>query len=95
MSVYVDDLTRMGWRMYGKFIPSCHMIADSVEELVEFAERIGLHRRWVQGTTNGRTPHYDLTAGKRREAIAAGAVVVDKRKFVEIIQKLRKERRCN
>ncbi len=42
MAVYVDSLRDWGWRLG----PSCHMIADTNEELHAMAERIGLLRRW-------------------------------------------------
>ena len=42
-------------------------------ELHRFAQSIGIKREWYQD--NPHTPHYDLTYGKRRQAIAAGAVV--------------------
>lgn len=69
MAVYVDGLREWGWRL-GK---SCHLIADTEEELHAFAARIGLRRAWAQGSRSG-IPHYDLTVSRRERAIAAGAV---------------------
>ena len=51
----------------------CHMWADSVEELVEFALTIGLKRAWLQNK-KGRFPHFDLVPTYRRRAIANGAI---------------------
>jgi hypothetical protein len=68
MAVYVDYLFKAGWR----FGEACHMTADTLEELHEMGERIGLKRRWFQA--HPRFPHYDLTAGKRMLAVAAGAI---------------------
>jgi hypothetical protein len=64
-----------------------HLISDScVDELHRFAGRIGLRRVWFQDKP-GR-PHYDLTtADARRRAVAAGAVLVDPRDVVRILQK--------
>ena len=49
---------------------SCHLVADSVEELHAFAREIGLRAEWFQ---LGGMPHYDLTAGMRAKAIKCGA----------------------
>lgn len=72
MPVYVDPLSDWGWK-YGR---SCHLVTDGdVEELHEFATRIGLRRSWFQ-PANGR-PHYDLTGpqGGRTQPWRAHATV--------------------
>lgn len=77
MSVYVDplfDTTHMrsaNWR----FTQSCHMTADSPEELMTFARRLGLSPAWVQHPGK-HTEHFDLTVNKRRQAIAQGAIEI-------------------
>jgi Protein of unknown function (DUF4031) len=55
----------------------CHMWADTVEELVAFATDIGLKEQWLQN--NERFPHFDLTPGRRKKAIARGATEVNLR----------------
>lgn len=86
VAVYVDGLRDYGWR-HG---PSCHLIADSVEELIEFAEAIGMRREWLQTKS---TPHFDLTAGGRTLAVANGAVQLTNRELVAKIRELRAKRR--
>lgn len=54
-----------------------HMTADTVEELHEFAARIGLKRSWAQLPPEHWIPHYDVSDGKRLQAIRAGAVEED------------------
>ena len=83
MTVYVDEAKNKfrGMKM-------CHMMADTVEELHEMADVIGLERRWYQEKSS---PHYDVCLSKRREAIANGAEKMDMRKLVELVRKLRKE----
>ena len=49
-------------------------MADTPEELHEFASRLGLQRSWFQN--HPRHPHYDLTENKRREAVSLGAIEV-------------------
>ncbi len=71
--VYVDELMNWGWRLG----PSCHLFADSPDELHAFAARIGMKRQWAQ--VGGRSVlHYDLTAGRRAKAVALGATVADR-----------------
>lgn len=54
------------------FIPgSCHLMADTFEELHAFARKLGLKRAWFQ--PHPRWPHYDLTVRKRARAVELGA----------------------
>lgn len=94
MSVYVDGLADnsaiaavngKGWK-YG---PNCHMIADTIPELIAFAESIGLRRSWFQSSPPSSIPHFDLTAGKRRAAIRGGAIEMDRRTFFAKVNELR------
>jgi hypothetical protein len=85
LAVYVDKLIDYGWR-HG---PSCHLIADSVEELIEFAMSIGLRREWYQPKSS---PHFDLTAEGRSVAIRAGAIELDNRALVAKLRELRAKR---
>lgn len=99
MTVYVDDLgifanvldsdTGRAYRSQWS-----HLFSSEIEqgELHEFAAGIGLKRSWFQpGKVVGRPDehdptgdHYDVTAGKRRRAIAAGAVSVNIRQAGEL-----------
>ena len=47
-----------------------HMVADSLDELHAFAERLGLKRSHFQ---DGDHPHYDLTLGTWGQALRLGA----------------------
>jgi hypothetical protein len=51
------------------------LFVDTVDELHEFASRIGLKRQWAQLR---RVPHYDLTAAMSAKALRLGAVLVDR-----------------
>ena len=58
----------------------CHMVSDeSVEELHEFAAKIGLKRKAYQSVSR---PHYDLRPSKRRLAVSLGAEEVGIRDLV-------------
>lgn len=52
----------------------CHLTADTLDELHEFATSIGLKRAWFQN--HRLMPHYDLTPGKRAIAVRKGAVEI-------------------
>jgi hypothetical protein len=84
MTVYVDDLTNWGWKMRGRIVASCHMFTDAVEldELHAMAERIGMKRAWFQ--EHRLAPHYDLTPSRRADAVAFGAVELDRQQSVEV-----------
>jgi hypothetical protein len=71
MAVYVDELPE-GW---GRWSGGAHMLATDLDELHALARRIGLRRAWFQGQST--FPHYDLTAPKRRAALAAGAQAIE------------------
>lgn len=81
MAVYVDKAENIFGRMV-----MCHMIADTVAELHEMADRIGLRREWFQPLSS---PHYDLSKTRRAAALAAGAIEVDRRQLVDVIKRQR------
>lgn len=83
MAVYVDELIAYGQkpkpggeRYFGNGKQSCHMSADSLNELHEFASRLGLKRAWFQPGRTLFLCHYDLTPNKRAQAIRMGAVAL-------------------
>lgn len=72
MSVYVDAV-RHG---YGRMV-MCHMWADTPEELHAMADAIGIQRRWFQTPPKASWDHYDISLGKKAQAIARGPVLTD------------------
>lgn len=91
--VYVDPLMAWPWQRNWQYGYVSHMYADTSEELHAFAESIGLKRRWCSDVTqpNSKLLHYDLSPGKRKQAVAAGAVEKDQRhKFQFYPDKARK-----
>lgn len=86
MSVYVDTEAAHGWQLRGRNIRSCHMIADTQEELHAMAERIGLKRSWFQAKSS---PHYDLMPEWRRSALRHGAIWLRRPAFVAKLRELR------
>ena len=62
----------------------CHMLADTVEELHEMSEKIGVARKWFQST---RYPHYDICKSKRALAVEFGAKEIGRKEFVDLARK--------
>lgn len=79
MAVYVDNAENAFGRMV-----MCHMLADTVAELHEFAERIGCKREWFQPLSR---PHYDLSKTYRVAALRAGAVSLTRRELVDMMKR--------
>jgi hypothetical protein len=71
LRVYVDLLPSSGW---GRWNGGGHMLANDLDALHAMADRLGLKRTWFQGDKT--FAHYDLTASKRKLAVAAGAVEI-------------------
>jgi hypothetical protein len=104
MTVYVDDamIAATVGRLTSRW---SHMIADDQDELHAFAHRLGLRRAWFQDPTRTGKPratpgsraaenwHYDLTVGKRAQAVRLGAVPVTWRDAVAIINRRSEESR--
>lgn len=74
MTVYVDNMRRAATvgRTTARW---SHLTADTREELLAFAQRIGLRPEWRQAWDTRRY-HFDVTDTRRQAAIAAGAVQV-------------------
>lgn len=84
MAVYVDSVD-ISWR--GK--RWCHMVADTIDELHRFADRLGLKRSWFQ--TKSRYAHYDITYSVREKALALGAQVGDKETVIQCAKRMKVE----
>jgi hypothetical protein len=67
MPVYLDNM-----RLPYKRMIMCHMIADTTEELLEMADKIGVQRKWIQEEGTKRE-HFDICLEKRALAVKNGA----------------------
>jgi hypothetical protein len=65
------------------------MFADTLEELHALAKKIGMRREWFQ---DAELQHYDLTEGKRWQAIRHGAQEVEFPKMVDHMRRRREEK---
>lgn len=79
MAVYVDDMRAPLGRMV-----MCHMLADTTEELLAMADRIGVARRWLQ---KAGTPHehFDIALSKRALAVRYGAEEINSSRLGRLI----------
>lgn len=72
MTVYVDDMHKHPMGQFGR-MKMCHMTADTTDELIAMADRIGVARKWIQHPGTWRE-HFDIAMSKRKLAVDAGAV---------------------
>ena len=79
MTVYVDNIDLP----YGRMI-MCHMMADTLEELHEMADKIGIQRKWFQDKP--RFPHYDISKSKKALAIQHGAKEITAKELVTMMR---------
>jgi hypothetical protein len=83
VSVYIDSMFAAYRRM-----KMCHMVADTTDELLAMADRIGVQRKWIQNP-GSPTEHFDVCQSKRAEALKLGAVDADRLTLVNVIRKKR------
>lgn len=70
---------------YRRMIMS-HMAADTLEELHEMADRIGVNRKHFQDKPG--KPHYDICQKMKQKAIEFGAKEVNDRELIRLYQKV-------
>ncbi len=73
MAVYVDSV-----RHPFRGMIMCHMWADSIEELLEMADKISVRRTHLQKPPEASWVHFDISVTKKALAIKAGAILTDK-----------------
>ena len=75
--VYVGDIEYPYRRML-----MSHMLADTLQELHEMADSIGIDRKWFQNKE--KFPHYDVCKSMKQKAIQLGAVEMSDRELVRM-----------
>lgn len=61
-----------------RWMKMSHLFADSHDELIAMVDRIGVQRKWIQHEGTDKE-HFDIALGKRRLAVAAGAIEITMR----------------
>ena len=82
MPVYIDDMYK---HSMGKFrrMKMSHMVADTLDELYEMADKIGVSRKWVQNLELGKgRVHFDIAMNARKKAVQNGAIEISMRSLV-------------
>lgn len=77
--VYVDDM-----KASYRGMVMCHMVADTTEELLDMADRIGVKRRWLQHKGKYKE-HFDICLSKKRKAIELGAKPITQRELGSLL----------
>ena len=75
MTVYVDNM-QLPAMVRGIRARWSHLLADTDDELMVFALKIGLKPQWAQNLGTWEA-HYDVTDSIRTKAIVAGAIPID------------------
>lgn len=83
MAVYIDNMYMTGAGNFGRMKMS-HMIADTTDELLAMAKRIGVNKKWIQhpGTAN---EHFDVCMSHRARAICFGAIEINFREYARMV----------
>lgn len=79
MAVYVDDMRAK----IGNMI-MCHMAANTTDELLAMADKIGVQRKWIQKRGTAQE-HFDIAMSKRALAVKAGAIEVTGKELVRLM----------
>lgn len=86
MAVYLDTAENI-LRGHSRWaMKTCHMIADSVDELFEMASTCGMDPHWFQPWSH---PHFDLSKSRQKIALEHGAIRLERRAFVMKIRAYR------
>ena len=88
MGVYIDSMNKP----YGRMI-MCHMVADSQEELLNMARKIGLNIRWLQ-YPNTYKEHFDISLGYKAKALAHGAKEISRKELGAFLKSRKSSSPC-
>lgn len=77
--VYIDNMNAG----FGRMI-MCHMIADTTEELLQMADKIGVQRNWIQHKGE-YDEHFDVCLSAKKKAIHFGAKEIAMRELSKMI----------
>lgn len=78
MAVYVGTIEYP----FGRMI-MFHLVADTIQELHEMVDKIGVQRKWFQNKKEHGLPHYDICKAKKLLAIKNGAIEMSDRELIE------------
>lgn len=76
IGIVLIDFPRNGW---------CHLVADTIPLLHQFAEEIGLNKCWFENKRGKNRPHYDVKGGMIIKAIENGAIQISSKEIVNFL----------
>lgn len=79
MAVYIDNYNAKYGRM-----TMCHMVADTTEELLVMADKIGVAAKWIQDKGE-YSEHFDVCLSAKKKAIEYGAIEISAREFARFV----------
>lgn len=79
--VYIDNMNIKYRRMI-----MCHMIADTTEELLDMATKIGMNHKWIQDKETWQE-HFDICLSMKTKALAIGAKDIPMRELAMLLRK--------
>ena len=83
--IYVDNMNAK----FGRMI-MCHLLSDeSVEELLSFADKLGMKREWFQSKAS--FPHYDVSLSIKKKAVELGAKEINIREVLGVMKSFREK----
>lgn len=90
MPVYVDCLMVCIPNKNWKWNKSCHLIADTEQELHDFAiKKLKMKKAWYQKDSS--LPHYDLHENKRNLAVLIGVIELERKEFVAKMKEIKEK----
>lgn len=74
----------------GKFKWCSHLVSDlpgeeGSRELIAFARKIGMRKEWLQ-KSGAAHEHFDVYGKRRRRALGAGCIEVDRKRMVAVFR---------
>lgn len=66
-----------------------HLLADTIDELIEMVQLIGIDKKWIQ-KAGTEQEHFDICDSKRLLALRYGAKPITNHELVNIIRQKRK-----
>lgn len=85
MPVYVDDMYKISSGHF-RGMKMSHLFADTTEELLVMADKIGLNKNWIQDKGESGE-HFDVSMSKRELAVQMGAIEIGMRELCSAVHR--------
>lgn len=92
--LYVDNLRKNGMMYYNGIskqnVKTAHLFADSLQELFDIGDLLGLKPRWLHRPLN-KVPHFDVMPGKYKLLLKQkefSIILLDRKNYICIYKML-------